>query len=106
VLLNLRWSWENVAHDVNDLTELARLCLRQSNVARTPLAANELRRMAKEYQERADALLKEQRPDVADVALGRPVPEAPSNPAQQQQQPQVKQGGDDAKSSPSTTKRS
>jgi hypothetical protein len=89
-----------------DLFELARLCLRQASVARTPAAANELRRMAKEYQDRADALLKDQRPEAADRALSRFAPEAPSSPAQQQQQPQGEQGGDEAQPSPSTPKRS
>jgi hypothetical protein len=90
----------------SDLIELARLCLLRATVARTPAAANELRWMAKEYQDRADALLKEQRPGTADGALGRPAPEAPSRTAQQQQQPQVEQGRDDAQSGPWTPKRS
>jgi hypothetical protein len=34
----------------SDLIKLGRLCLPQANAARTPAAANELRRMAKEYQ--------------------------------------------------------
>jgi hypothetical protein len=63
----------------NDLIELARLCLRQASAARTPAAANELRRMAREYQARADGMLKEQRPETADRAIGRPAPEAPSS---------------------------
>ena len=83
-----------------DLMELARLCLRQASAARTPAAANELQRMAKEYQARADALLEGHGSEVADVALGRPVPDAPSSTVQQQQQPQVEQGGDEAESSP------
>jgi hypothetical protein len=62
----------------NDLIELARLCLLQANAARTSAAANELRQMAKEYQARADALQKEQRPDVADAAPGPSGPAAPS----------------------------
>jgi hypothetical protein len=72
----------------NDLIELARLCLLRANATRTPAAANELRRMAKEYQARADAMLKEQRLGTADGALGRPALEAPSRSVQQQQQPQ------------------
>jgi hypothetical protein len=90
----------------SDLRELARLCLLQANAARTPAAANELRRMAKEYQARADAMLKEQRPDPADGGSVVPPPEAPSSPAQQQQQPQVEQGSDESKSSPVVPKRS
>jgi hypothetical protein len=89
----------------NDLIELARLCLRQASAARTPAAANELRRMAQEYQARADAMLKEQRPEIVDGALGRPAPETPSSAVQQQQQPQVEKGSDETKSSPSTPKR-
>jgi hypothetical protein len=89
----------------NDLAELARLCLLQANVAMTPGAANELRRMAKEYQARADAMLKEQRAGMTDEALGRSAPETPSSSAQQQQQPQ-EGGSTDAPSPPSKPKRS
>jgi hypothetical protein len=53
----------------NDLTELARLCLRQANTARTPAVANELRRMAEEYQARAAALMGGQLPDIGERAL-------------------------------------
>jgi hypothetical protein len=63
-----------------DLIALARLCLRQANAARTPAAADELRRMAKEYEDRA-ATLNE------GSTRGR-VAESSSAPAQQQQQPQ------------------
>jgi hypothetical protein len=60
---------------------LARLCLRQASTARTPAAADELRRLAKEYEERA-----------ASLGEGAPLPsnaQAPSPVvAQQQQQPQ------------------
>jgi hypothetical protein len=79
----------------NDLIELARLCLRQANAARTPAAANELRRMAEEYQARADALLR-RGPDIADGALGASAPERPSSTVQQQQQPQEGPGSADA----------
>jgi hypothetical protein len=75
----------------NDLMELARLCLRQASAARTPAAANELRRMAKEYQARAAAHGAELL-NIGDVAFGPPVPEAPSNTVQQQQQPQERPG--------------
>ena len=87
----------------NDLIELARLCLLRANATRTPAAANELRRMAKEYEARADAMLKEQRPGTADGA--RPFPETPSRTVQQQQQPQVEKGSDEAQVSPSAPKR-
>jgi hypothetical protein len=59
---------------------LARLCLRQASTARTPDAADELCRLAKEYEERA-----------ASLGEGAPLPsnaQAPSPVAQQQQQPQ------------------
>jgi hypothetical protein len=88
----------------NDLTELARLCSRQASAARTPAAANELRRMAKEYQARAAALKRDELPESAEAAPGPPAPEAPSNTVQQQQQPQDGCGSD-AQSSHSTLKR-
>jgi hypothetical protein len=40
----------------SDLMALARLCLRQASTARTPAAAEELQRLAKEYEERAASL--------------------------------------------------
>jgi hypothetical protein len=61
--------------------------------------------MAKEYEARADAMLKEQRPGTADGALGRPFPETPSRTVQQQQQPQVEKGSDEPQASPSAPKR-
>jgi hypothetical protein len=64
----------------SDLMALARLCLRQASTARTPAAADELRRLAKEYEERA-----------ASLGEGAPLPanaQAHSPVAQQQQQPQ------------------
>jgi hypothetical protein len=64
----------------SDLMALARLCLRQASTARTPAAADELRRLAKEYEERA-----------ASLGEGPPLPsnaQAHSPVAQQQQQPQ------------------
>ena len=63
-----------------DLMALARLCLRQASTARTPAAADELRRLAKEYEVRAAELPRPETP-----AANR---EAPSPVAQQQQQPQ------------------
>jgi hypothetical protein len=59
---------------------LARLCLRQASTARTPAAADELKRLAKEYEDRAAVLLG---PETAAAN-----PEAPLPVAQQQQQPQ------------------
>jgi hypothetical protein len=59
---------------------LARLCLRQASTARTPAAADELRRLAREYEGRA-----------ASLGEGPPLPfnaQAHSPVAQQQQQPQ------------------
>jgi hypothetical protein len=64
----------------SDLMALARLCLRQASTARTPAAADELRRLAKEYEDRA-----------ASLGEGAQLPsnaQAPSPVAQQQQQPQ------------------
>jgi hypothetical protein len=87
----------------NDLIELARLCLRQASAARTPAAANELRRMAKEYQARGDALMEGHLPNIQAGAIGSYTPEAPSSTVQQQQQPQ--EGPGDAQSSLSTPKR-
>ena len=63
-----------------DLMALARLCLRQASTARTPAAADELKRLAKEYEDRAAALLGPEIPASS--------PEAPSPVVQQQQQPQ------------------
>ena len=63
-----------------DLMALARLCLRQASTARTAVAADELRRLAKEYEDRAAVLLGPETP--------APSPEAASPVAQQQQQPQ------------------
>ncbi len=59
---------------------LARLCLRQASTARTPAAADELKRLAKEYEDRAAVF----------VGLDTPAatPQAPRPAVQQQQQPQ------------------
>jgi hypothetical protein len=90
--------------DYNDLIELARLCLLRASAASTPAVADELRRMAKEYQARADALTGEQMPDIA-KAFGPSTPEAPSSSVQQQQQPQEGSGSPYARPSPSPPKR-
>jgi hypothetical protein len=91
--------------EYDDLIELARLCLLRASTASTPAAADALRRMAKEYQDRAAAIKGDQLPNVAEGALGPPAPEAPSSTVQQQQQPQDGAGSDDAQSSPLTPKR-
>jgi hypothetical protein len=36
-----------------DLVQLARICLRQARISRTPEVAHAFRRMAEEYQEKA-----------------------------------------------------
>ena len=53
---------------IRETLELARLCLRQASAARTPALASELRRMAKEYQARAAALIGGQLPDIGERA--------------------------------------
>jgi hypothetical protein len=63
----------------SDLMALARLCLRQASAARTAAAAEELRSLAKEYEDCA-AAIKE--------SLSRSSTQAPSPFAQQQQRPQ------------------
>ena len=40
----------------NDWGELARMCLRQAHVSQTREAADELRRMAREYEDKAARL--------------------------------------------------
>jgi hypothetical protein len=65
----------------SDLMALARLCLRQASTARTDAAADELRRLAKEYEDRA-----------ASLGEGASLPsnaQPPSHSVQQQQQPQA-----------------
>jgi hypothetical protein len=58
--------------------------------------------MAKEYQARADSLLKEQQRDAADGALSFPAPNVPSSTVQQQQPP----GSANTQFSPFTPRRS
>jgi hypothetical protein len=65
----------------SDLIALARLCLRQAGTARTPAAAVELRRLDKEYEDRA-----------ASLGQGESLPsnaQPSSHVVQQQQQPQA-----------------
>jgi hypothetical protein len=65
----------------SDLIALARLCLRQASAARTTAAADELRRLAKEYEDRAASLGEA----AALPSNARP----PLHGVQQQQQPQA-----------------
>jgi hypothetical protein len=62
--------------------------------------------MAKEYQARADSLLKEQQRDDADGALSFPAPNVPSSTVQQQQPPQEAPGSANTQFSPFTPRRS
>jgi hypothetical protein len=68
----------------NDLIQLARLCLKRAVATSNPVAAVQLRRMADDYQARADALDEARTPNIA------PIPESYPPAAQplQQQQPQ------------------
>jgi hypothetical protein len=91
--------------DYHSVNELARLCSLRASVAKTPAAADALRRMAKEYEARAAALKGEDPPGMAEGVLGAPVPEAPSSTVQQQQQPQLGLASADRQSSPSRLKR-
>ncbi len=65
----------------SDLIALARLCLRQASAARTHAAADELQRLAKEYEDRAVSLGE-------GTALPSNV-QPPSHGLQRQQQPQA-----------------
>jgi hypothetical protein len=47
-----------------DLVQLARICLRQARVARSPEVAGVLRQMAAEYQEKASNLNDCEAPDI------------------------------------------
>jgi hypothetical protein len=71
---------EVVVSAYNDLMALARLCLRQASTARTSVAADELQRLATEYQDRA-AAIKEGPSLPSNAPAASPV-------AQQQQQSQ------------------
>ena len=70
----------------DELIELARMCLRQSALAQTEDVARELRRMARECQDKAAKLGNGQLPDIRERRGGD------QQPAQQQQQPQTKKG--------------
>jgi hypothetical protein len=71
----------------DDLIELARLCLKRAVATSNPIAAVQLRRMADDYQARADALDEARTPDMV------PIPESSPPAAQPQQQPQPEVGG-------------
>jgi hypothetical protein len=85
----------SVRHD--DLIELASLCLKQAASTSNAAAAAELRRMASEYQARAQALADEPRmPDIAAAFESSPQGAQPSQ-QQQQPQPDGPTGGEDKK---------
>jgi hypothetical protein len=80
----------------DDLIELARLCLRQADATSNPTAAAGLRRMASEYQARAEALAEARTPDMV------PIPESSppaAQPLQQQPQPESPGGSEGKKPS-------
>jgi hypothetical protein len=68
----------------NDLIDLARLCLKRAVATSNPIAAVQLRRMADDYQARADALDEAPTPDIAAI----PKPSARAVPPLQQPQPE------------------
>jgi hypothetical protein len=70
----------------DDLIELACLCLKQAASTSNATAAEELRRMAREYQSRAQALADE--PHMPDIAAAFQSSPQGAQPSQQQQQPQ------------------
>ena len=69
-----------------DLIELARLCIKQAASTSNATAAAELRRMASEYEARAQALADE--PHMLDIAAAFESSPQRAQPSQQQQQPQ------------------
>jgi hypothetical protein len=70
----------------NDLIELARLCIKQAASTSNATAAAELRRMASEYEARAQALADE--PHMPNIAAAFESSPQRAQPSQQQQQPQ------------------
>ncbi len=52
-----------------DLVELARICMRQARIARSPEVADVLRQMAEEYQEKATSLEDSEVPDIDERLL-------------------------------------
>jgi hypothetical protein len=76
----------------DDLVELARLCLKQAASTSNATAAAELRRMAGEYQARAEALAEAPHmPNIAAAFASSPQGAQPSQ--QQQPQPDAPPGG-------------
>jgi hypothetical protein len=79
-----------------DLVALAQLCARQAKTATTQAAADELMRMAREYQRRAGEFAGGASSELEDNQTGRHSPspsrsgESAQHVAQQQQQPQAK----------------
>jgi len=47
-----------------DLVQLARICLRQARISRTPEVAHAFQQMAEEYQEKAANLNDSEAPDI------------------------------------------
>jgi hypothetical protein len=78
----------------DDLIELARLCLRQADATSNPAAAAELRRMASEYQARAEALAEARTPDMVPILESSP---SAAQPLQQQQPQPESPGGSEGK---------
>jgi hypothetical protein len=70
----------------NDLIDLARLCLKRAVATSDPVAAVQLRRMADDYQARADAL--DETPTPSITAIPKPSPQAAPLLQQQQSQPE------------------
>jgi hypothetical protein len=85
-LLNQLFSPAGRSMSYDDLIELARLCLKQAASTSNATAAAELRRMASEYQARAQALADE--PHMPDIAAAFESSPQGAQPSQQQQQPQ------------------
>ena len=50
-----------------DLVQLARICLRQARIARTPEVAHTFQQMAEEYQEKAANLNDGEAPDIDEL---------------------------------------
>jgi hypothetical protein len=78
----------------DDLIEVVRLCLKQAASTSNATAAAELRRMASEYQARAQASLADE-PRTPDIAAAFESSPRGVQPSLQQQQPQPEGGGED-----------
>jgi hypothetical protein len=79
----------------DDLIELARLCIKQAAATSNAAASAELRRMASEYEARAQAVADE--PRMPNIAAAFDASPQRAQPSQQQQQPQPDSpaGGED-----------